>query len=167
MPYPEEYIRPMREELTAIGIAELRDAASVDSFFGESARGLSLLVVNSMCGCAAGNARPAVARALNSPHAPERLGTVFAGQDLEATARAREHLAPIPPSSPFIAVLRDGKPVFIQERHHIKGRPVAAIAAELEQAFDHLAGADVEMPVAGATGGGPEWQAPGTFRSIL
>lgn len=157
----------MREELTRYGFQELTDGPAVDRFFEEAAEGTSLLVINSICGCSAGNARPAVARAVESGPAPQRLATVFAGQDLEATARVREHLAGIPPSSPFIAVLDRGRPAIVLERIHIKGRPVPAIAADLVQAFEHLAGNRSELPKPGASGPAPEWDAPPTFRSIL
>lgn len=167
MPYPEDLVLPMREELTRHGFEELLDADAVDRFFADAASGTSLLVINSTCGCSAGNARPAVAKAVKTSSAPERRATVFAGQDQEATARAREHLAGIPPSSPFIAVLDNGEPVLVLERTHIKGRPVDAIAADLVQAFDHLAGEGVDMPRPGASGPGPDWHVPPTFRSIL
>ncbi len=167
MPYPEDLVLPMREELTRHGFEELRAADAADRFFADASRGTSLLVINSTCGCSAGNARPAVARAVATGCAPDRRATVFAGQDLEATARVREYLVGIPPSSPFIAVLEEGEPVLVLERHHIKGRPVDAITADLVQAFRHLAGEDVEMPRSGASGPGPDWQVPPAFRSIL
>jgi putative YphP/YqiW family bacilliredoxin len=167
MPFPEAVVRPMRDELTRLGFRELTDAPSVDAFFEEASRGSSLFVINSTCGCAAGNARPAVAHALRSEGAPARLATVFAGQDAEATARAREHLAGIPPSSPFIALLNDGRPVFVLERMHIKGRPVGAIANDLVKAFDYLAGVSTTLPEPGSSGPEPAWEAPSTFRSIL
>lgn len=167
MPYPEELVRPMREELTRHGFQELTDGPSVDRFFEEAADGTSLLVINSTCGCSAGNARPAVARAVGTPYAPKRLATVFAGQDLVATSRVRNRLVGIPPSSPFIAVLDRGRPAFVLERSHIKGRPVGAIAADLVRAFEHLAGVEGERPVPGASGPAPEWVEPPTFRSIL
>lgn len=131
----------MRQELVRLGVEELREPATVDAAFAEP--GTTLLVVNSVCGCAAANARPAVAlaRQSNAPQ-PDHLVTVFAGQDLEATARAREHLAGIPPSSPFIALLKDGDPVYVIERRHIEGRSASAIAADLVGAFEKYVGTD-------------------------
>ncbi|WP_054683097.1 BrxA/BrxB family bacilliredoxin [Rhodothermus marinus] len=171
MPYPEELVRPMREELTRLGVEELRDAAAVDAAFETAKEGTLLLVINSVCGCAAANARPAVALALQAPvNKPDRWVTVFAGQDLEATARAREYLAGIPPSSPFIALFKYGEPVFVLERRHIEGRSASAIAADLVQAFEKYCGTDVmpedgpEMPEVDTYG--PSVLPP-TFRSIL
>src|SRR5690606_18769133 len=120
MPYPEILLRPMREELTRVGIEELRSAEEVDKVFAEP--GTTLVVVNSVCGCAARNARPAIAMALQHDARPDRATTVFAGQDLEATARARDYFHGYPPSSPAIGLLKDGEVVFMLERHQIEGR---------------------------------------------
>ena len=170
--YPEPLVQPMREELTRLGVEELRDAAAVDRALAEAEAGTTLAIVNSVCGCAAANARPAVAMVRRGAAQPDRYVTVFAGQDREATARLREHLAGIPPSSPFMALLKDGDPVFVLERRHIEGRSASAIAADLAAAFEKFCGPD------GAAGdGAPERPAsadaqpnpdlPPTFRSIL
>ena len=135
MPYDPNLVRPMREELTRIGVKELRTADDVDKVLA-AAEGTTLVVVNSVCGCAAGNARPAVAMALRHGTVPDRSVTVFAGQDLEAAARAREYLAGFRPSSPSIALLQDGELVFMLERHQIEGRPAEEIARDLTSAFD-------------------------------
>lgn len=135
MPYPEMLVRPMREDLTRLGVKELRTADEVDTVLAD-AEGTTLVIVNSVCGCAARNARPAVAVALQGSTAPDRAATVFAGQDVEATARAREYLAGYPPSSPSIALLKDGDVVFMLERHQIEGREAGAIAGELQSAFE-------------------------------
>lgn len=170
MPYPEQLVTPMRAELTRLGVEELTNAAEVDAFFGEAVQGTSVLVINSVCGCAAANARPAVAMVRQLPVQPDRWGTVFAGQDLEATAQARVHLMGVPPSSPFIAVFKDGDPVFVLERRHIEGRSAAAIATDLGKAVQKFAGDDA---AAGAGVESPEIEQkvpeglPSTFRSIL
>ena len=135
MPYPEIMIRPMREELSRIGFEELRTPEKVDEALKDS-KGTVLVVVNSICGCAARNARPAVARALGSAKRPDRLTTVFAGQDAEATARAREYFTPYPPSSPQIALLKDGEVAFMLERRQIEGRDADQIAKDLVEAFE-------------------------------
>jgi len=135
--YPEEIVRPMRAELTNIGFRELRTTQDVDSALKDEKRTV-LVVVNSICGCAAGRARPAIARALTNSARPEVLTTVFAGQDQEATQRARGYLTGYAPSSPSIALLRDGKPVFMLERRDIEGRDPFAIADDLKQAFDRF-----------------------------
>lgn len=136
MPYDERFITPMRQELTRIGVQEMRTAEEVDSTLAESTEP-TLLVVNSMCGCAARNARPGVAMALQqAERKPARLTTVFAGQDLEATARAREYITGYPPSSPSIALLKDGDVAFMLERHQIEGRSAYDIAADLAGAFE-------------------------------
>ena len=135
--YPEEFVRPMREELTNIGFRELRTAEEVDAALLEEKR-TALVVVNSICGCAAGKARPAVALALANPARPEVLATVFAGQDSEATDRARSYFTEYPPSSPSIALLRDGKVVFMLQRSDIEGRDSTAIAVDLTGAFDRF-----------------------------
>jgi putative YphP/YqiW family bacilliredoxin len=140
VPYSELLVKPMREELTAAGVEELRTAADVERFMSEES-GTALLVVNSVCGCAAGMARPGVRLALAEGPRPDRVGTVFAGQDLEATARARGYLADIPPSSPSIALFKDGELVQFIPRHRIEGRSAQDVAGDLVQAFRaHQAG---------------------------
>ncbi|MQA90121.1 MAG: BrxA/BrxB family bacilliredoxin [Gemmatimonas sp.] len=133
MPYPEILIGPMREELTSLGVEELRNANEVEDTFAQS--GTNLVVVNSVCGCAARNARPAVALALHHENRPDRATTVFAGQDLEATEQARRHFHGYPPSSPSLALLKDGEVVFMMERHQIEGRDADQIAEDLVDAF--------------------------------
>ncbi|HKQ53622.1 MAG TPA: BrxA/BrxB family bacilliredoxin [Pyrinomonadaceae bacterium] len=135
MPYPEIMIRPMREELTRLGAEELRTAADVDRAINEQ-QGTLMVVVNSICGCAAGKARPGVARALNHPVRPDRVATVFAGADIEATEKARSYFTGYPPSSPSIALLKDGRLVYMMERRQIEGRGPEEIAQELTKAFD-------------------------------
>jgi putative YphP/YqiW family bacilliredoxin len=133
--YPEELVQPMRAELTQIGFDELRTPAAVDAKLTES--GTTLVVVNSICGCAARMARPAVREALQQSRAkPEHLATVFAGQDREATEKARSYFTGYPPSSPSIALLRDGQIVFMLERWQIEGRPAPDIADDLKAAFE-------------------------------
>ncbi len=170
MPYPEALVQPMRQELTQLGVDELRDVESVDEALKDSEDGTLLVVINSVCGCAAANARPAVALARQHSAQPDRYVTVFAGQDLDATARMREHLVGIPPSSPFMALLKDGDPVFVVERRHIEGRSANAIASDLVRAYDKYcaegaaAGGQPERPETAET------QAdglPSTFRSIM
>ena len=134
MPYDERFIAPMRAELTRLGIRELKTPEEVDGAL-KDAHGTTLVVVNSMCGCAARNARPAVALALAEGKQPAALTTVFAGQDLEATERARGYFTGFQPSSPQIALLKDGKVAFMLERHQIERRDAAAIAADLAAAF--------------------------------
>src|SRR3954451_6020433 len=124
----------MREELTSAGVKELRTPEDVDSFMNEKS-GTAMLVVNSVCGCAAGMARPGVRLALQGDRRPDRVATVFAGQDLEATARARAYLADIPPSSPSIALFKDGELVHFIPRHRIEGRDAYAVADDLRAAF--------------------------------
>ncbi len=131
--YPEHFITPMREELTVLGFEELRTPEAVDAAVARP--GTTLLVVNSVCGCAAGKARPGIAMALGGGAKPDHLTTVFAGGDIEATAQARAHLAPYPPSSPSIALLKDGQVAFMMERRDIEGRPAPAIAQVLAEAF--------------------------------
>jgi putative YphP/YqiW family bacilliredoxin len=171
MPYPEALVRPMRDDLTRLGIRELMTADEVDAAVEESSEGLSLFVINSVCGCAAANARPAVAMALQRGPAPVRAFTVFAGQELEATARLREHLMGIPPSSPFMAVLKNGDPVYVIERRHIEGRSASAIATDLVSAFENYSGesAGDGAPQTPESAEGPERESglPSTFRSIL
>jgi putative YphP/YqiW family bacilliredoxin len=125
----------MREELTSAGVEELTTPQQVDDWM-RSASGTALLVVNSVCGCAAGMARPGVRLALRHERRPERLATVFAGQDLEATARARGHFPEIPPSSPSIAFFKDGELVWFLPRHRIEGRSAEQVAGDLKAAFD-------------------------------
>jgi len=169
MPYPKSMVAPMRKELTRLGADELKTPDAVDAAFADP-DGTMLLVINSVCGCAAGSARPAVAKALASEAeapAPDRLVTVFAGQDLDATDHVRETYLPgIPPSSPFMALFRDGQPVYVVERKHIEGREAAAIAGDLTEAFE--AYCTDEAPPADAptrpdaTPSGP----PSTFQSL-
>ncbi|HEU4628508.1 MAG TPA: BrxA/BrxB family bacilliredoxin [Gemmatimonadaceae bacterium] len=135
MMYDERLLAPMRAELTRLGVEELRTADAVHAALGESA-GTTLVVVNSVCGCAARNARPAVAEALRHDVVPDRLTTVFAGQDVEATAAARGYFTGYRPSSPSIALLKDGEIVYMLERHQIEGRSAGEIAADLTDAFD-------------------------------
>jgi putative YphP/YqiW family bacilliredoxin len=134
MAYPEPFIAPMRAELAQLGFEELRDVDQVDSAVKRD--GTVMLVVNSVCGCAAGKARPGIALALRHGRRPDVLGTVFAGADIDATARAREYLAPYPPSSPSIALLQNGKVVYMMERRDIEGRDAMTIANELSAAFE-------------------------------
>ena len=138
MPYPEPFIAPMRAELTRVGARELRTVADVDAAVQNS--GTTLLIVNSICGCAAGKARPGIATALQHPRTPDQVTTVFAGADMEATERAREYLRPYPPSSPSIALLRDGKLVFMMERRDIETKTAPMISAALVAAFDQHCG---------------------------
>ena len=136
MPYDPRLVQPMREELTRLGVRELRTAADVDDAL--DADGETLVVVNSVCGCAAGNARPAVAMAMGHEAQPTRVVTVFAGQDLEATARARQYFVGVRPSSPSIALLSNGELRFMLERHQIEGRPASLIAAAITNAYDEF-----------------------------
>jgi len=133
--YPEEQIKPMREELTTIGFKEIKTADEVDKIMSKN-EGTTFLVVNSVCGCAAGNARPGVRMALNNQKLPDRMITVFAGQDAEATTQARSYLTGYPPSSPSMALFRDGQLVHMIPRHEIEGRMPEQIAAELKNVFD-------------------------------
>jgi len=133
--YDPRLVQPMREELTRIGFAELRSPEEVDRVM-TTERAPTLVVVNSVCGCAAGRARPAVTLALKHAVRPAKLFTVFAGQDAEATARARSYFAPYPPSSPQIALFKDGKLAFMLERKQIENRTATDIAADLTAAFD-------------------------------
>lgn len=130
-------VQPMRDELTQLGIKELRTPEEVDEALqGEAAKGTTLVVVNSVCGCAAGLARPAVGLSLKNDKVPDHLYTVFAGQDREATAKAREYFEGQPPSSPSVALLKDGKLVHMVHRHEIENVPMEEIAANLTSAFD-------------------------------
>jgi putative YphP/YqiW family bacilliredoxin len=133
--YPEIMVIPMREELTRLGIQELRTAAEVDHAIPNQT-GTAMVVVNSICGCAAGRMRPAVRAALQNSSRPEKLFSVFAGQDKDATDRARSYFAGYPPSSPSIALLQDGKVVHMMQRSDIEHREAVDIAAELRKAFD-------------------------------
>ena len=133
--YPEIMVIPMREELTRLGIQELRTAADVDRAIPNQS-GTTMVVVNSICGCAAGRMRPAVRAALQHSSRPEKLFSVFAGQDKEATERARSYFVGYPPSSPSIAILRDGKVVHMMQRSDIEHREAVDIAAELKRVFD-------------------------------
>jgi putative YphP/YqiW family bacilliredoxin len=135
MMYDERFVTPMRQELTRLGVEELRTAADVDATL-KDAPGTTLVVVNSICGCAARNARPAVASALQHAVKPDRLTTVFAGQDVEAAARARSYFTGYPPSSPSIGLLKDGRIVFMLERYQIEGRGADEISRDLVDAFD-------------------------------
>ena len=135
MMYDERFVTPMRQELTRLGVEEMRTPGEVDAKLRETS-GTTLVVVNSVCGCAARNARPAVASALQHAVRPDHLTTVFAGQDLEATTRARSYFTGYQPSSPQIALLRDGQIVYMLERSQIEGRSADAIASDLVAAFD-------------------------------
>ena len=135
MPYPEFFVAPMRQDLTALGFHELRTPAEVDSAVSNTP-GTLMIVVNSVCGCAAGRARPAVALALRHSARPAALATVFAGFDVDATAQARTYFNGRQPSSPSIALMQNGRLVYMMERHQIEGREATEIAAELTRAFD-------------------------------
>jgi putative YphP/YqiW family bacilliredoxin len=133
--YPEEICTPMRLDLTDAGFEEMRNANEVDAVLS-SKSGSVLVMINSVCGCAAGNARPAVKMAAKHSKTPNKLTTVFAGQDKDAVAKVRDYCLPYPPSSPSIALFKDGELVHFIERHHIEGRPAEMIAENLMQAFD-------------------------------
>lgn len=135
--YMLDMVQPMRDELTRLGIKELRTPEEVEETLPKVS-GTSLVVINSVCGCAAGQARPGVAKALQHDVLPDHGFTVFAGQDKEATAKAREYFAPYPPSSPSIALMKDGELVFFIERHQIENRSAEEIAADLTGAFDRF-----------------------------
>jgi bacilliredoxin len=132
--YPAELIKPMREDLTNVGFEELHTAESVDTAIAKD--GTTLVVVNSVCGCAAANARPAARMSLQNAKRPIQLTTVFAGVDREATDKAREYMIPFPPSSPCMALFKDGELVHMLERHHIEGRPAELIAENLVDAYN-------------------------------
>ena len=136
MAYPEYFVAPMREELTRLGIEELRTADAVDEAVAR--KGTTLVVVNSVCGCAAGKARPGIAMALEHDVKPDHMTTVFAGADVEATERARSYFTGYPPSSPSIALLRDGQLVYMMERRQVEGQPADAIARQLMAAVDQF-----------------------------
>jgi len=137
MQYPEIMIRPMREDLTRLGFEELKTPEAVDDAV-KTTSGTLMIVVNSICGCAAGKARPGVALALQNEVRPDRLATVFAGADLDATERARGYFTGYRPSSPSIGILRNGQLVYMMERYQIEGQGPEAIAAELKHAFDEV-----------------------------
>jgi putative YphP/YqiW family bacilliredoxin len=135
LPYPEIMIRPMREDLTRLGVEELKTPEAVDSTI-QNSQGTLMVVVNSICGCAAGKARPGVALALQNAKKPDKVATVFAGADIEATERARTYFTGYGPSSPSIALLKDGELVYMLERYQIEGCNAQQIAGELTQAFE-------------------------------
>ena len=137
MNYPEEMCAPMRKDLTSVGFIELRTPEAVSDLLDKK-EGTVLLMVNSVCGCAAGNARPAVKMATGFDKKVDIFATVFAGQDIGATAKAREYMLPFPPSSPSIAVFDDGKLIHCIERHHIEGRSAEMIAENLKQCFNQI-----------------------------
>ena len=139
MPYPEFFVEPMREELTRLGVEELRTAADVDA--AVTTPGTLLIVVNSICGCAAGKARPGIAQALSHHTRPDRVASVFAGFDEDATHRARGYFTGYRPSSPSVALLRDGQLVYMLERSQIENQSAAQIATALAAAFDTFCGA--------------------------
>jgi putative YphP/YqiW family bacilliredoxin len=134
--YPELMIAPMRREITELGAVDLRTPEAVDAFLDQAKTGTAMIVINSVCGCSAGTMRPGLARALRQGPKPDAIAQVFAGADLEATDRAREHFAPYPPSSPAIALFKDGELVFMLERHQIQGRPPEAIAGAITGAIE-------------------------------
>jgi putative YphP/YqiW family bacilliredoxin len=140
MPYNPSLVAPMREEMVRLGARELKTVQDVDAALGDQ-RGTMLVFVNSVCGCAAGNARPALRLALEHPLLPDEVVTVFAWQDLEATARARQYFADYQPSSPSMALLRNGEVVHFVHRHQIEGRSPQSIAGDLVKAFDRHFGA--------------------------
>ncbi len=135
MPYSPLLVKPMREDLTSAGVKELLTSQDVDEFMNEKS-GTAMLIFNSVCGCAAGMARPGVRLALQHDRRPDRVASVFAGQDLEATAKARAYLSDIPPSSPSIAFFKDGELVYFVPRHRIEGRDASAVAEDLKAAFN-------------------------------
>ena len=132
--YPAEIVQPMRDELTTVGFTQCTTPESVSAALSQN--GTTLVVVNSVCGCAAANARPGARMSLDNDHSPQQLITVFAGVDKEATAEARYQMVPFPPSSPSIALFKDGELVHMLERHHIEGRPAELIAENLKEAYN-------------------------------
>lgn len=132
--YPAELVKPMREDLTKVGFEELYTAEAVDAALAK--KGTTLVVVNSVCGCAAANARPGARMSLQNPKRPNNIVTVFAGVDKEAVDKAREYMIPFPPSSPSMALFKDGELVHMLERHHIEGRPAELIAENLMDAYN-------------------------------
>ena len=137
MPYPELMVAPMRQELSRLGAVELKTAADVDAFLADKT-GSAMIVFNSVCGCAAGAARPAVALSLQHSKKPTRVATVFAGQDTEATQRARGYFPQLPPSSPSIIIIRNGELAEYIARHRIEGRDAGSIAKDLTAVFDRI-----------------------------
>ena len=134
--YPAELVKPMREHLTQAGFKELNSGEAVDTALTEP--GTTLMVVNSVCGCAAANARPGAIMSLDNEKLPANTVTVFAGVDKEAVQKTREHMVPFPPSSPCMALFKDGELVHVLERHHIEGRPAELIAENLKNAYDEF-----------------------------
>ena len=134
--YPPELVKPMREDLTRVGFTELFKAEDVNSTLSKP--GTTLVVVNSVCGCAAANARPAAAMSIQNDKKPDQIVTVFAGVDKEAVDAARAHMIPFPPSSPCMALFKDGELVHMLERHHIEGRPADMIADNLKDAYNEV-----------------------------
>ena len=134
--YPPELVKPMREDLTKLGFEELHTVADVDSAIAKE--GTTLVVVNSVCGCAAANARPAAGMSIKNAKHPDHLVTVFAGVDADATNKAREYMIPFPPSSPSMALFKNGELVHMLERHHIEGRPAEMIAENLMDAYNEF-----------------------------
>ncbi len=132
--YPAELVKPMREDLTKVGFEELHTPEAVDAALAK--KGTTLVVVNSVCGCAAANARPGATMSLQNAKKPDHIVTVFAGVDKEAVAQARQHMVPFPPSSPSMALFKDGELVHMLERHHIEGRPAEMIAENLIDAYN-------------------------------
>ncbi|KAB1066878.1 BrxA/BrxB family bacilliredoxin [Tamlana haliotis] len=132
--YPAELVKPMREDLTKVGFEELHTAQEVDAALAKA--GTTLVVVNSVCGCAAANARPGARMSLDNAKKPSNIVTVFAGVDKEAVDAARGHMVPFPPSSPSMALFKDGELVHMLERHHIEGRPAELIAENLKDAYN-------------------------------
>ena len=135
--YSEEMCKPMREDLTSVGVVEMTTVEEVEQILNKK-EGTVLVMVNSVCGCAAGNARPAVKMTTKFDKKADTFATVFAGQDIGAVAKAREYMAPFPPSSPAIAVFKDGKLVHFIERHHIEGRSAEMIAENIKDCFDQI-----------------------------
>ncbi|NRR91573.1 BrxA/BrxB family bacilliredoxin [Winogradskyella undariae] len=132
--YPAELVKPMREDLTKVGFEELHTTEAVESAIAKE--GTTLVVVNSVCGCAAANARPGSRMSLENAKKPDHIVTVFAGVDKEAVDAARAHMVPFPPSSPCMALFKDGELVHMLERHHIEGRPAELIAENLKDAYN-------------------------------
>ena len=145
MPYPDFFVAPMRAELTSLGVEELRTADAVDAAV-KTTSGTLMLIVNSVCGCAAGKARPALALALRHGVTPDRLASVFAGFDVEATTRARDYITGYRPSSPSMALFRNGELVYMLERQQIENRDAFAIAQDLTAAFERHCGQGLETP---------------------
>src|SRR5262245_34464528 len=144
MPYPEILIKPMRDELTQIGVQETRTPEQVDAAIHQP--GTVMVIVNSVCGCAAGKARPGIAMALKNKTLPDRIVTVFAGADIDATDHARGYFKGYPPSSPSVGLLRDGELVYMLQRHQIEGREAPQIASELTAAFDRYCSKEKVVP---------------------